>query len=377
MKTKTTQDQIETTNGPTDEAMWQAVLRRDVLSDGTFFYAVKSTGIYCRPSCASRRPASREGVEFFADPDAAEDGGYRSCQRCMPAQPENWQKDLMRVQRACRALEQSIAPGKSGLSLEELAAEVDGVSPFHLQKTFKRVLGVSPKQYADAVQLRRFKAMLRSGDNVGVAARDAGLKSPGTLYGRPSAALGISPAKYRAGGAGESIEFAVVPCPLGLMLVAATGKGVCFVALSSRQDKLETALRREFPHAEIRENHESMGPFILAALSSLGADSEASAAAQRLPLDIRGTAFQWRVWLALRAIPVGSVRSYADLAAELGGRNLARAVGTACGSNPVSLAIPCHRVTRSGGTISGYRWGPERKRALLDHEQVIADKKAT
>lgn len=362
-----------------DETMWRAVVARDLVSDGAFVYGVRSTGIYCRPSCGARRPASADGVEFFADAECAEEAGYRACFRCKPREAGAWQRELARIQWACRILEKGIPGhaksaclnGRKGDGLTELAAQLGGVSPFHLQKSFKRILGISPKQYVDAVRLRQFKAMLRTGDPVGVAAREIGLGSPGTLYGRAAVKMGIAPAQYRAGAPGVRIDFAVVPCPLDWMLLAATESGVCAIRLGSDAARLKNALRNEFPNAGLCECSETIAPFLLAVLSALGMDKEASAAAQRLPLDIRATAFQWRVWSALRKLPPGITRSYGEIARLLDADGSARAVGTACASNPVALAIPCHRAVRANGGRSGYRWGAGRKKALLEHEEAI------
>lgn len=354
--------------------MWNAVVGRDGLADGAFVYGVKSTGVFCRPSCPSRRPASRERVEFFESCDEAERAGYRGCFRCRPEAAGIWQRDLLRVQAACRVLEREGAGRKSEVSLEQLAKKVGGVSSFHLQKCFKRVLGISPKQYGEAVRLRSFRAMLREGEKVGVAARASGFSSPGRLYAREARA-GVLPSVYRDGGEGASIDYAVVECPLGFMLVAATEKGVCAIKLGDEVVRLKAGLVEEFPRAVLREDGGSLGPFLLAALSAVGVDAEASVAAGRLPLDIRATAFQQRVWAALRSIPFGEVRSYGEIAASLGAPGASRAVGSACGANAVALSVPCHRAVRGDGGISGYRWGVGRKESLLKHEAAVGKRK--
>lgn len=353
----------------TTDTMWAMVARRDRAGDGVFVYAVRSTGIYCRPSCPARRPRSREAVEFFPGPDAAERAGYRACLRCRPdANADDWQRDLGRIQRACRLIERRAEERGGEPALEELAREAGDISPSTLQKTFRRILGVSPKEYAGAVRARRFRAMLREGERIGVAACRAGYSSPGMLYGAAGPDLGIPPATYRAGGQGAEIGFTVVPCPLGRMLVAATARGVCSIQLGDSEEELEEALRREFPHARITAGDPGTVPFLLAALSALGADREASRAAERLPLDVRATSFQRRVWRALREIPPGETRSYGQIAAALGAAGAARAVGSACAANPVALAIPCHRAVRSDGGLSRYRWGAGRKKVLIEHE---------
>lgn len=356
--------------------MWEAVMQRDPLYGESFVYAVKSMGIYCRCTCSARRPAGMHAVEFFADADAAEQAGYRACMKCRPDAPTPWQTELRRIQKACGVLEETaLRAGAAAPTLEELAAHVGDVSAHHLQKTFRVVLGVTPRQYMDAVRLRKFRAVLRQPGvaSVGEAAWQAGMGAPGKRYGRPAMDLGMTPGEYRAGAPGARLRYSVVGCPLGLVLLAASDRGVCRVSLGDCVEELVDDLRREFPRAEIAPDDGSMAPWLLAILSVMGRDDRAAAVACHLPLDVQATAFQWRVWLALRSVPVGQTTTYGELATLLDCPGAARAVGSACGANPVALAIPCHRAVPASGGITGYRWKPERKAWLLAHEGKAAE----
>jgi AraC family transcriptional regulator of adaptative response/methylated-DNA-[protein]-cysteine methyltransferase len=344
-----------------DETRWQAVLNRDTAADGTFVYAVQSTGIYCRPSCPSRRPR-RDHVTFFTLPEAAEHAGYRACKRCHPEQAAIRDPHVELVQRVCRAI---AANPEGALTLAALSADV-GLSPFHLQRIFKRVMGITPKQYADAYRMERFKGELRKGEAVTSALYGAGYGSSSRLYERADAQLGMTPAVYRKGGAGMQITYTVVPCPLGMILVAATERGVCAVTPGDDADALVAGLHREYPAAQIHEDATHLSEAVEAILRHLAGEQPHL----DLPLDIRATAFQWRVWEALREIPYGDTRSYSEIAQAIGQPTAARAVAQACGNNPVALAIPCHRVVREDGSLGGYRWGIERKRAILTRERA-------
>jgi AraC family transcriptional regulator of adaptative response/methylated-DNA-[protein]-cysteine methyltransferase len=356
---------IETVTTPMaeidDEARWQAVLHRDAAADGVFVYGVQSTGIYCRPSCPSRRPR-QDRVAFFALPEAAEHAGFRSCKRCHPEQTAIRDPHVELVQRVCRAI---AANPEGPLTLAALSAEV-GLSPFHLQRIFKRVMGITPKQYADACRMERLKGELRKGEAVSSALYGAGYGSSSRLYERADAQLGMTPAVYRKGGAGMAITYTVVPCPLGMVLVAATERGICAVTLGDDAEALAAHLRSEYGAATIHEDATHLSEAVTAILRHLAGEQPHL----DLPLDVQATAFQWRVWEALREIPYGSTRSYGEIAQAIGQPTATRAVAQACGHNPVALAIPCHRVIREDGSLGGYRWGIARKQAILAQERA-------
>lgn len=343
-----------------EERYWQAVLSRDASMDGRFFYAVRSTGIFCRPSCPSRRPG-RAQVRFFEQAAAAEQAGFRACRRCRPLGAGQPSPQAELAQQACRIIDElPDAPP----TLEQLGARI-GVSPFHLQRSFKQAMGITPRQYAEARRVERLKDRLKQGDTVTTAIYEAGYGSSSRLYEQAPARLGMTPATYRRGGAGAHIRYALAGTPLGQLLVAATERGLCFVALAATQSELEAALAREFPAATASERDDAaLGPWVGAIVRRLHGDP----AALDLPLDVQATAFQARVWQALIEIPYGSTRSYGELAAALGQPSAARAVARACATNPVALVVPCHRVVGEGGELRGYRWGVERKQALLDQE---------
>ncbi len=328
--------------------------------DGAFVFAVRSTGIYCRPSCPSRRPRP-ERVVFFGAPDEAERAGFRPCRRCRPREAGAGDPRSGWVRRVCRAIE---ARSGEPPRLADLARKA-GVGPHHLLRSFKRQVGVTPRQYADQVRLARLKTHLRKGRNVTDALYEAGYGSSSRLYERAPGRLGMTPATYRKGGRGARIAYTIVPCALGRLLVAATDRGLCYVALDDGEAGVERCLRREYPEAEIRRDDAGLAPLAAKVLPIL----DGRPAGSDLPLDIRATAFQWKVYEALRAIPAGSTRSYREVARAVGRPKGARAVGRACATNPVSLVIPCHRVVREDGSLGGYGWGLERKRALLQKER--------
>ncbi|MFI5021887.1 MAG: bifunctional DNA-binding transcriptional regulator/O6-methylguanine-DNA methyltransferase Ada [Alphaproteobacteria bacterium] len=347
----------------TDEERWSAVLGSDARQDGSFVYAVRSTGIYCRPSCPSRRPR-RDMVSFFAVPEAAERAGFRACRRCNPKDTRPHDRKLDAVRKACRYID---AHGEAVVTLGELGRAV-GLSPHHLQRVFTRVIGISPRAYADARRLRRVKGLLKAGDGVAGALYEAGYGSSSRLYERANGQLGMTPATYKRGGEGARIRFTIAPCALGRLLVAATERGICMVSLGDEDEHLVHELSHDFPAAEIRRDDAALGAPLAALLDHLaGKEPHLD-----LPLDVRATAFQWRVWQALRAIPYGEQRSYGEIAALLGRPRAARAVGRACATNPVSLIVPCHRAVGSSGDLTGYRWGVERKKTLLAKERAAA-----
>ncbi len=343
---------------------WQAIRTRDRRYDGAFVFAVRSTGIYCRPSCPSRRPRP-EQVVFFPAPDAAEREGFRPCRRCRPrAGSRHPQTEL--VWRICRHIETRIAAQPDeALTLAELGGEA-GMNPHHLERVFKRVMGITPRQYADAQRLRRLKAQLKKGDNVTTALYEAGYGSSSRLYERAPAHLGMTPATYRRGGQGMRIAYTIVPCPLGRLLVAATAKGISAVYLGDRDRPLEAALAQEYPGAQILRDRNGLRGWVSALLRHLRGQEPHL----QLPLDVQATAFQRRVWEELKQIPYGSTRSYSEIARAIGRPGATRAVARACATNPVSIVVPCHRVVRGDGNLAGYRWGLERKRALLEHESA-------
>jgi len=343
---------------PDDSARWQAVLAHDGGADGSFVYAVRSTGVYCRPSCASRRPR-RDRVAFFHSPEEAERGGYRACRRCRPNELVPADPWIEKIRRACVYL--SNVEGHP--SLATLAARLGG-SPYHVQRNFKRLVGLTPREYAEACRLRKVKRRLREAGDVTTAFVDAGYGSSSRFYERAAPRLGMSPSTYRKGGAGMSIRYTIVDSPLGRLLVAATPRGVCAVAMAAVDADLERTLAREYPAATIALDDGALAKWTARILSHLtGGHPRLD-----LPLDVQATSFQWQVWKALDAIPYGETRSYADVANAIGRPTAARAVARACATNPVALAIPCHRVVQSRGGLGGYRWGVARKKKLLSAE---------
>jgi AraC family transcriptional regulator of adaptative response/methylated-DNA-[protein]-cysteine methyltransferase len=347
--------------GTEEEAgRWRAVLERDRRGDGRFVFAVRSTGIYCRPSCPARRPR-RSQVAFFDRPDAAEQAGFRACRRCRPREAGAADPQAALVRRVCRLIDEG---GEEGWRLPALA-EAAGVSPRRLMRTFKQALGVSPRQYAEARRLAAFKRRLKKGDSVTTALYDVGFGSSSRLYEDVQGRLGMTPSTYRRGGRGLSLRYTIAASPLGRLLVAATDRGVAAVSLGDSDVRLQEALRTEYPAAEVSRDDAALETWVAAVLGQLAG----TASREDLPLDVQATAFQHRVWQELRAIPRGQTRSYSEIARRLGRPRAARAVARACASNPVALVVPCHRVVEAGGGLGGYRWGVERKRALLAQER--------
>ena len=346
----------------TDDQRYDAIRRRDPAFDGAFFYGVCTTGVYCRPSCAARL-ARRENVSFHLSPQAAEHAGFRPCKRCRPNEPSQHERHTALVQAACRAIDAAEDPP----ALAELARDA-GLSPYYFHRVFKDVAGVTPKAYAMARRAARLHHGLAEAGSVTEAIYDAGFNAPSRFYQDAAGRLGMTPGTYRAGGQGEAIRFAVGECSLGAILVAATEKGVCAITFGEDPALLVRALQDRFPKAELI----GADPAFEATVASVVGAVEAPGLGLGLPLDIRGTAFQQRVWQALRAIPPGRTASYAEIAAAVGAPGAVRAVAGACAANVLAVAIPCHRVIRSDGALSGYRWGVERKAALLARERAAA-----
>jgi len=343
--------------------LWNAVLTRDASRDGSFVFAVRSTGIYCRPSCPARRP-KREQVRFFPLPEAAEQAGFRPCKRCHPrrASANNPQLDL--VQRVCHIIDEH---GEQPATLEHLSA-LTGVSAQHLQRTFKEIMGISPRQYAESRKIARFKAGVKNGASVTDAMYEAGYGSSRALYEKSSSQLGMTPATYGRGGKGMRITFTIGDSPLGRLLVAATDRGICSVTLGDSDAELARALFAEYPEASIDSKDTSIAPSLNLWLARVLDSLKGESRPVDLPMDVQATAFQWRVWEELRRIPFGSTRSYQEIAKAIGRPNAIRAVARACASNRLALVIPCHRVIREDKSLGGYRWGLERKKELLTRE---------
>jgi AraC family transcriptional regulator, regulatory protein of adaptative response / methylated-DNA-[protein]-cysteine methyltransferase len=341
-----------------DDERWAAVLRRDRAADGAFYYSVRTTGVYCRPSCPSRG-ALRANVAFHASCAEAEAAGFRPCLRCKPKLPPLAERQAEAVARACRLIDASEAePDLASL------AEACGMSRFHFHRIFKAHTGITPKAYAAARRGERVKRELGQAATVTEAVYEAGFNSSGRFYAAAPAVLGMTPSRFRSGGSGETIRFAVAQCSLGAILVAATATGICAILMGDDADQLVRDLQDRFPKAELSGAEPEFERTVALVIGFV----EAPRLGLDLPLDVRGTAFQQRVWQALREIPAGQTVSYAELAERVGLPAGARAVAGACAANPVAVAIPCHRVVRNDGSISGYRWGVERKRALLLRE---------
>jgi AraC family transcriptional regulator of adaptative response/methylated-DNA-[protein]-cysteine methyltransferase len=353
------------TSAPDFDTAWRALVARDAAWDGRFVYAVATTGVFCRPSCPSRRPRP-ENVRIFFAPADAEGAGFRACLRCQPNGVTNAEAC---VAAARETLDRFVESGGERPTLDRLAAEV-GMSPFHLQRAFKARLGLSPAEYLRVRRGERFKAELRGGETVSRATFGAGYGSSSRAYADAAAQLGMTPARYRRGGRGMTIRFTVARTALGHVLVAGTERGLCAVSLGDDPAALERELRAEYPAAAVtRADSSGTGDPLAAWADAVVAYLDAHGAAPVAPVDVPGTPFQRRVWDALRAIPAGETRSYGEVAAAVGAPKGARAVAAACASNRVALVIPCHRVVREGGALSGYRWGAERKRALLEAER--------
>ncbi len=339
---------------------WEAVLNRDRRCDGRFVYAVSSTSVYCRPSCPSRRP-TRKHVMFFDSPQLAESAGYRACLRCRPLSPAGSEAEE-RVERARRYLDEHV---DEPITLRRLAAQV-GLSPFHVQRAFTRVVGLSPKAYQDAKRMERFTASLKRGATVTSATYEAGFGSSSRLYARVHADLGMTPSAFRSGGMGVTLRYTTVPTAVGRMLVAVTERGIAAVSLGDTEVALVTSLHHDYPKAVLRRDRKGLEKQVCYFFTCLNG----SAAVDHLPLDVKATAFQRRVWQALQQIPRGQTRSYQEIARAIGQPTAARVVARACAGNPVAVVIPCHRIVRGDGQPAGYRWGLERKKRLLALERT-------
>jgi AraC family transcriptional regulator, regulatory protein of adaptative response / methylated-DNA-[protein]-cysteine methyltransferase len=346
-----------------DDARWEAVRRRDPAADGAFFYAVQSTGVYCRPTCAARLPR-RENASFHLTCADAERAGFRPCKRCRPNEAALAERHALVVRNACRSIEEALAAGDEMPSLETLARGAK-LSRFHFHRVFKALTGVTPKAYADAYRARRVRDALTRDHTVTEAIYGAGFNSNGRFYAASSGLLGMTPTQLRARGDGTVIRFAVGECSLGSILVAATQKGVCAIELGDDPESLVRGFQERFRNARLIGGDRNFEQQVAEVVGFI----EAPARGLDLPLDIRGTAFQRRVWDAIRTIPAGSTASYTEIAKCIGAPKAVRAVAGACASNAIAIAIPCHRVVRSDGSISGYRWGVARKRALLARER--------
>jgi AraC family transcriptional regulator of adaptative response/methylated-DNA-[protein]-cysteine methyltransferase len=358
MKTSTSNSPGRNPRLDDEDTLWAAVVARDPAADGRFVYSVRTTGVYCKPSCPSRR-ALRRNVGFFATGADAARAGFRPCRRCRPEEPGLAARRARLVERACRAIERASDPP----SLERLA-QAAGMSRFHFHRVFTTTTGMTPRAYAAARRAERVRAALTRRSTVTEAIYEAGFSSSGRFYGTASGTLGMTPTQFRAGGAGTDIRYAVGRSSLGRVLVASTDKGVCAILMGDAQEPLVRELTRRFPHAQLV----AAGRAFERVVGQVIALVETPASGTDLPLDLRGTAFQRRVWQALRAIPAGATASYTEIARRIGRPTAVRGVAQACAANPVAVVVPCHRVVRSDGSISGYRWGVERKRALLERE---------
>jgi AraC family transcriptional regulator of adaptative response/methylated-DNA-[protein]-cysteine methyltransferase len=340
-----------------EDAQWRAVLARDAAFDGCFYYAVETTGIYCRPSCPARRP-KRKNVQFYMIREHAIAAGFRACRRCRPNEPTSQRSG--RIAEACRLIETAEAP----LRLADLATAV-GLSPYHFHRQFTAALGITPKAYAETVRAGRVRDALPRTATTTDAIFEAGFNSTGRFYASAPETLGMSARAFRAGGSDETIRYKTAACTLGQVLVAASERGVCAILLGDAADNLHAALRAQFPAAHLAEADTRFSSVIEAVIALV----DMSSASFDLPLDIRGTAFQCRVWKALRDVPSGETVTYTDIARAIGAPRAVRAVAGACAANRLAVAVPCHRVVRRDGSLSGYRWGVERKRALLAKEK--------
>lgn len=342
------------------EVYWRAVQERDARFDGAFVFAVKTTGIFCRPSCTAR-PAKRENVEFFEAAERAELSGFRACLRCRPKQIERTDPQVETVLKAIELISED-----TEMSLDDVSSEV-GMSSYHFQRKFKEIIGVSPKKYAEAKRMEKFKDELRGGSDVVTAMYEAGYGSSSRLYEKAAAELGMTPAVYKKGGKGMNINYVITDCELGKLLVARTKRGICSVTFGEDADTMREALNKEYPNAEISADDKDLKNAVDAILKYLAGKNKRLV----LPLDLQATAFQLQVWDFLRKIPYGETRSYSEVAEAIGDKKKVRAVAQACAKNRVAMVIPCHRVVASDGKLSGYRWGVERKKRLLENEKAV------
>ena len=343
-------------SGTTAARFWQATLHRDRRADGTFVFAVRSTQIYCRPSCPARRPL-RSNAIFFRSPEDAEHRGFRACRRC---RPKELQSAAALVARAAALLANS---DEENVRLESIAAQIKA-SPEKLRRAFRTMTGLSPRDFAEAARMNRFKKMLRDGRSITEALYACGFGSPSRIYEKTNSQLGMTPAAYKKGAPGMFIEYSITRSSLGHVLVAATDRGISAIYFGENDKQLITELRAEYPKAELSANSTGHGPWVREVLKRIEGDRPSV----DLPLDVQATAFQRRVWQELQKIPLGSTRTYTQVAHALGKPSSVRAVARACATNPVSIVVPCHRVIRSDGQLAGYRWGLKRKQQLLERE---------
>lgn len=348
------------------EKCWQAVVAKDKAHDGRFVFGVKTTGVYCRPSCPARTPL-RKNVRFYETRAAAEIEGLRPCLRCRPAGVTSAESNKVRIRRLCEYIRQSCQTGES-LDLQELSRQVN-LSPFHLQRTFKAMMGVSPKEYVEACRMEALKTQLRSRDSVTTAIYEAGFNSTSRVYERIDTRLGMTPSQYRAGGKDVNISYVSIETPLGPMLAGATDRGLCFLQFGESTAGLLDALRKEYPAAVVAEMERPFPEQFDRWMKSLSRYLRREQIRLDVPIDVRATAFQLKVWRYLQSIPYGEVQSYAEVANAMGNPRATRAVANACASNRIAIVIPCHRVIRANGELGGYRWGVERKRVLIDAER--------
>lgn len=355
-------DVIASSSGPVDlseDEKWRAVLSRDNRFDGAFVFAVRSTGIYCRPSCPARR-STRDKMSFFPGSAEAEQSGFRSCHRCQPRQATASPRSQL-VDQVCKFIEANL---QKKLTLKILGSQV-GLSPYHFQRTFKKALGVSPRQYVEARRLARMKSSLKRGETVNDSLYDAGFSSRSRVYENVAGGFGVNPGEFRRGGQGLRIEYGIINSPLGRLLVAVTERGVCAVCIGDSDTFVEQSLVEDYPAAELHRDDEGVRKWT----SSFERYLQGEYPSLDLPVDVRATAFQSKVWKAIQAIPSGKTATYSQIADQLGKPNATRAVARACATNPVALVIPCHRVVGKDGGLHGYRWGLHRKKTLLELEQ--------
>ncbi|HKR08098.1 MAG TPA: bifunctional DNA-binding transcriptional regulator/O6-methylguanine-DNA methyltransferase Ada [Gemmatimonadaceae bacterium] len=351
-----------------EAAAWTSVLERDPTADENFFYGVTTTGIYCRPSCPSRRP-KRENISFFSSTEAAERAGFRACQRCRPNRPKSTNTA---VQRARDYIDEHAGELDERITLS-LLSDHAGLSPYHLQRKFKETVGLTPAQYIRARKSEKLKSELKRGETVSRASFGAGYGSSSRAYEDASTRLGMTPATYKRGGAGAQIDYVLAKTSLGVLLVAATERGVCAVKIGDSEKRLEEALTHEYPAAE-RKRAAAPSSELQAWVDAVVAAIDGGSARTDVPLDVQASAFQWKVWRELQRIPFGQTRSYSEIAQAIGSPRAVRAVASACANNRVALLIPCHRVIRQSGDLGGYRWGLERKRKLLEKERAAGER---
>jgi AraC family transcriptional regulator of adaptative response/methylated-DNA-[protein]-cysteine methyltransferase len=364
---------MPTFNQLDESACWDAVQRRDSAQDGKFFMGVVTTGVYCRPSCTARH-ALRKNVRFYSNPAEAERDGLRPCLRCRPLATVNKDPNAERIRKICRYIEAHVSdPDAGAMSLDQLAGRAE-LSRFHFQRSFQSIVGVTPKQYVEACRMKQLKANLRQSDNVTGAIYDAGFGSSSRVYERADGYLGMTPKQYRDGGSNLIVTYTTVDSPAGKIMIGATDRGICFVQFGADDEELLRALEKEYPAALLEPMREPAPPVFRQWIASLSAHLAGRQPHLELPLDIRATAFQMRVWNYLQSIPYGETRSYSEVAEAIGKPSATRAVANACAKNTVAILIPCHRVIREGGDLGGYRWGLPRKQQLIAREQTVKNR---